>query len=252
MSKDLLGAFTGIKIVSCPELSKIEEDWSSVRSPSRAKRRRRQGHHQRIKTKVIPNDTAVIDQTTGTVYVHPAKMADLRRALDQQERLEKTLKAPPETTPIDTKTFAYAHLGVWSANGRIKRFDRFPVEMGGALAQAKILDAAEDGGIGRLFYWMLPNRDDYLGVSAFRPADEKSLATADIIAFRAERLAYEGRVKTILVFADDDSERRFTSRTSLLRMEKAKDDERWGLTDLPVPPSPKPTWGSYRDRFGVW
>ena len=52
------------------------EDWSGVRSPSRAARRRRQGHPQRIRYINTPKSEAY--QIGDRVYVHPIT---LRRAL---------------------------------------------------------------------------------------------------------------------------------------------------------------------------
>ncbi|GAB6842318.1 hypothetical protein HNR00_003527 [Methylorubrum rhodinum] len=39
----------GLRIVEDPHMTNTVEDWSQVRSPSRAARRRRQGHRQRIR-----------------------------------------------------------------------------------------------------------------------------------------------------------------------------------------------------------
>lgn len=55
------------------------EDWSGVRSPSRAIRRRRRGFRQNIKVKHVPkSDGFVID---GVVYVHPVTLALARAQL---------------------------------------------------------------------------------------------------------------------------------------------------------------------------
>ena len=43
------------KFISNPHLTVLVEDWSDVRSPSRAARRRKQGHPQRIRTQVLPD-----------------------------------------------------------------------------------------------------------------------------------------------------------------------------------------------------
>ena len=44
----------------CDFLTEIVEDWSGVRSPSRAERRRRQGHKQNIIYKEVPNETVYV------------------------------------------------------------------------------------------------------------------------------------------------------------------------------------------------
>lgn len=55
-------------------LDAVREDWSRVRSLSRAERRRRQGHPQNIL--LVP--MAYEDIRTGTIYVHPLHVAELR------------------------------------------------------------------------------------------------------------------------------------------------------------------------------
>lgn len=59
------------------------EDWSQVRSPSRARRRRRQGHPQRIRFYYKPNPNAFHDPSNGVLYMHPATAAELRRKLSE-------------------------------------------------------------------------------------------------------------------------------------------------------------------------
>lgn len=42
-------AFGGMTIIETPHAYEVVEDWSDCRSPSRARRRRAQGHRQRVK-----------------------------------------------------------------------------------------------------------------------------------------------------------------------------------------------------------
>lgn len=57
------------------------EDWSRVRSPSRAERRRRQGHRQNIRIVAVPKKAAFM--TPFGVVMHPAMAAELRNASPQ-------------------------------------------------------------------------------------------------------------------------------------------------------------------------
>lgn len=62
------------------------EDWSQVRSPSRA-RRRRAKHQQRIRYYRKPDPNVMIDRANGVIYGHPVTLAHLRAALmKEQER----------------------------------------------------------------------------------------------------------------------------------------------------------------------
>lgn len=60
------------------------EDWSKVRSPARARRRRRCGHHQNIRFYHLPDPQLYkIPDDAGTLLVgHPQTIAALRRKLD--------------------------------------------------------------------------------------------------------------------------------------------------------------------------
>lgn len=67
------------------------EDWSKVRSPGRARRRRKQGHRQNIVTIWKPDPT--IYKIDGKMVMHPAIAAQLRAeiAKRQNDDLEKTI-----------------------------------------------------------------------------------------------------------------------------------------------------------------
>lgn len=56
------------------------EDWSQVRSPGRAARRRRQGHPQRIRYYYKP-DPKLLRFPDGMVVGHPETIARIRNAL---------------------------------------------------------------------------------------------------------------------------------------------------------------------------
>lgn len=77
---ELPGTFGGVKIVIDDALmSRFVEDWSDVRSPSRAKRRRKRGFPQRIKyVKAAKPDAYRIG---NTLVMHSETFAALKRAV---------------------------------------------------------------------------------------------------------------------------------------------------------------------------
>jgi hypothetical protein len=86
--------YMGLKIIENPMLTKTIEDWSRVRSPSRA-RRRRWKHKQNIKTMTVPSDQMYM--TVDTVICHPAKVRELRKAMEDNS-----------AKPIDPATYKTA------------------------------------------------------------------------------------------------------------------------------------------------
>lgn len=80
----------GQKIVTSPYLTISVEDWSGVRSPSRAIRRRRQGHRQNIVNRTVPDPKAYL--VGGVFHMHPDMLAEVQRraatraAIPQEEQ----------------------------------------------------------------------------------------------------------------------------------------------------------------------
>ncbi|MBS7545674.1 hypothetical protein [Ancylobacter oerskovii] len=75
--------YMGLRIVQSRLLERTIEDWSRVRSPSRAARRRRRGHRQNIDVTVTPDPA--IYRVGDTMVMHPATYLELRRRLDAQK-----------------------------------------------------------------------------------------------------------------------------------------------------------------------
>lgn len=71
------GTWAGLRIIEDDTMVDITEDWSRVRSPGRAARRRRYGHPQRIVLTGVPKKTAI--QVGNILRMHPAMVAELRR-----------------------------------------------------------------------------------------------------------------------------------------------------------------------------
>lgn len=73
-------AFAGLSIISTDQAVVTEEDWTEVRSPARAARRRRYGHPQRIRVTKTPAAYHVGD----VIYAHPEVYERLRRKTDER------------------------------------------------------------------------------------------------------------------------------------------------------------------------
>lgn len=85
--------YMGLQIIENPMLTKTIEDWSRVRSPGRA-RRRRWKHKQNIKIVTVPRDEFYM--TGEFVICHPAKVRELRKALqDNQSSLPDPTRYKP-------------------------------------------------------------------------------------------------------------------------------------------------------------
>lgn len=63
------GYFAGMKVIETLWMVDQREDFSEVRSPSRALRRRKRGYPQRIKYVSVPRQQAVV--IDDTIFVHP-------------------------------------------------------------------------------------------------------------------------------------------------------------------------------------
>jgi hypothetical protein len=70
----------GMQVLETLDMVDHVEDWSRVRSPGRAARRRRK-HRQNIKIVAVPKRYAILDETRRTWYVHPEFMRELRNAV---------------------------------------------------------------------------------------------------------------------------------------------------------------------------
>lgn len=79
---DLL-TYGGLRIMTDPHMTETVEDWSRVRSPSRAARRRRQGHPQQISYREQPKREAY--QLGGVLVMHPEVYAQLAATLETKE-----------------------------------------------------------------------------------------------------------------------------------------------------------------------
>ena len=82
----MLGMINGLRIFDSEVIGDPYEDWSQVRSPSRARRRRRSGHPQRIVTRYRANGKVFHDVNRNCVYMHPHDRMKLERTIREQNR----------------------------------------------------------------------------------------------------------------------------------------------------------------------
>lgn len=84
MIHDRYGAIglSGLRIVTDDRLTVPVEDWSDVRSPGRA-RRRRAKHRQRIRITHAP-DRRAYNLPGGMIVMHPVLAAELRERIAEQ------------------------------------------------------------------------------------------------------------------------------------------------------------------------
>jgi len=61
------------------------EDWSKVRSPGRARRRRKRGYPQRIIVREVPRPSLYATRE-GTYIGHPETIREFKRQLEEQTR----------------------------------------------------------------------------------------------------------------------------------------------------------------------
>jgi len=69
----------GLQIIEDRHMVDIVEDWSDVRSPSRAARRRKRGFPQRIRIMEVPKKEAY--RMGNKVVMHPVRAMELRRQI---------------------------------------------------------------------------------------------------------------------------------------------------------------------------
>lgn len=82
--------FDGVRIIEDINLVDMTEDWSRVRSPGRARRRRRYGYPQNIKIIAVPKEDAYSIDGGRTLIMHP-EMARQLRELVPKGRVELPL-----------------------------------------------------------------------------------------------------------------------------------------------------------------
>jgi hypothetical protein len=97
------GYFNGVQIVESLAMVDHVEDWSGVRSPSRARRRRKQGHPQRIKITTTPKKQAYAIEGGRKVIMHPDMAQELKREAGKDPELRATeaflRKEKPQPNP---------------------------------------------------------------------------------------------------------------------------------------------------------
>jgi hypothetical protein len=106
------------RIIEDPRLTNPVEDWSRVRSPSRAARRRRQGHRQNIRIVHVPKPDIFSLGNGRTFIMHPTVAAELRR----QVGTLPPAPPPPERAPRVQRE-PWVSLGLMTLGGPIIKWD---------------------------------------------------------------------------------------------------------------------------------
>jgi hypothetical protein len=76
----VISYFAGLRLVADPNMvDMVGEDWSRVRSPARAARRRKRGFPQRIRPVYAPKKEAY--QAGDMIVAHPAVIRELMERL---------------------------------------------------------------------------------------------------------------------------------------------------------------------------
>lgn len=70
-----------IVLVADPKLIVEVEDWSKVRSPSRAKRRQKKGHPQNVVRLTAPDPRVYFSPDRSSLHAHPSTLARVRAML---------------------------------------------------------------------------------------------------------------------------------------------------------------------------
>lgn len=86
--KNIPQTYMGMKVIVDDNLTETVEDWSKVRSPSRAKRRMKRGFSQNVVYRKIPSDKIIVmneplwgslspSKASGVIYMHSEKFRQL-------------------------------------------------------------------------------------------------------------------------------------------------------------------------------
>ena len=76
----------GVRIIESLDMVDYVEDWSRVRSPGRARRRRRK-HRQNIRVIAVPKKEAFSTDGGRTLIMHPEMARQLREAIPERPKL---------------------------------------------------------------------------------------------------------------------------------------------------------------------
>jgi hypothetical protein len=85
MGEFAMNGLAGVRFVESTAMVETVEDWSRVRSPSRAQRRRRYGHPQNIRMVSVPRKDAITVDGGRTYYMHPEAMKALSHEMHQEQ-----------------------------------------------------------------------------------------------------------------------------------------------------------------------
>lgn len=78
--------YNGTKIsINDQLMSETIEDWSKIRSPSRAKRRMKRGYKQNISFKIIPKEDIIVLKDQNLMVMHSQTLNKLQTEIAKKE-----------------------------------------------------------------------------------------------------------------------------------------------------------------------
>lgn len=81
----LFSDYGGLRIIDSEIVGEPYEDWSQVRSPGRAARRRKRGFKQRIVTRYRATGKVLHDIVNNVIYMHPHDRLKFDRMLRERQ-----------------------------------------------------------------------------------------------------------------------------------------------------------------------
>lgn len=225
----------GVRAIPEPSMETVKEDWTKVRSKGRAARRRPK-HRQNIEVTRTPEEEAVIDLRDGVAHVHPTKVGKLRERVEEIATFEREIAMSilPDARVMEFERYAMSHIGIWGwdckdAAWNRQAFSRFPDLFGGDRAQLAIYEQARHKG--PVVRWRAPSR-----ITSLEDMMTSPTASFAVITFCVEDFYFENRVKSVLRFADEGSEKAFRAELMEARRREAEEDRRYGISVIDLKP----------------
>ena len=95
-----LGEPFGVRVIESLVMTESVEDWSRVRSPSRAMRRLRRGHRQNVRIVQEARRDAIMADGGRTMVIHPVLAAQIRNQLSERvDRIAREVMMGGSTLP---------------------------------------------------------------------------------------------------------------------------------------------------------
>lgn len=238
----------GVRAIPEPSMETVKEDWSKVRSPGRAARRRPK-HPQKIKVTRKPKNEAVIELCDGIAHVHPQRVGALRDRIEEIAALDRDIAMSilPDVRVMEMERYAMSHIGIWAwdcqgGHWNRKAFSRFPDLFFGDREQLRIYQQAQRSG--PYVRWSAP-----CSLRSITDMNASPTATTAVIDFCIEKFCFENRIKDVMRFANEASEKAFRAALMEARREQVEEDRRYGITVIDLEPERLMTRDEGERRF---